>query len=631
MRLSFVGRTVRMLWLGFEERALASLDEFASGVHGPAFEERALTEVARWHATFGRETEALDAIDRVVEIGREQELDATSRLLAVDLLTRRGRYQDALALLDAPPEQASPSADDILRRANILLKSGAHVSDVLATVNEIFERRGIAPIRRGDPELPLNLSNVRAATHAGSAASKQRVSIVMPAYNAAKVIGYALQGLIEQTWANIEVIVVDDDSSDDTAEVAATFADPRITVVRNEGKGAYSARNCGLAHATGEFVTVHDADDWSHPEKIERQVHHLIANDSVAGSQTSCVRTSFDLEFVEPSLRPRPKMIVVNTSSFMAHRRVFDVLGQWDDPVASADNELIERCRRFYGPSSVIELHPDVPLSFCLRASTSLTSSITGTGILSLQHCAGARRIYRDSYVRWHARPDFVDSLPVSAQSRPAPIHRPRLLDAGEPAQCRVDVVVLGDLTLDEAAASVMLGIERWTASGRSVGLIHVPLYQAEFDRYREMADQPLGPLCPHIINAVDGRTIRFVSAGESVDTDLLVIANGDVLNDKVVALPGLTPKEVAVVVHRAPPDDKPDLPRTLDSAITHSWIRRLREIAGHEATWYPATDAVRRELQTARLPFVIAPEAWPTALNDDTMGLHVCERRGGS
>lgn len=101
------------------------------------------------------------------------------------------------------------------------------------------------------------------------------VTVVMPAYQRAAVIGPAVASVLGQTYQHLEVLVVDDGSTDGTAEAveAAAGGDPRLRVIRlaaNEGRSA--ARNAGLDEARGEFVTFIDSDDLYAPQRIERLV-----------------------------------------------------------------------------------------------------------------------------------------------------------------------------------------------------------------------------------------------------------------------------------------------------------------------------------------------------------------------
>jgi len=113
-------------------------------------------------------------------------------------------------------------------------------------------------------------------------ASTPTVSFVIAAYNGAEYIAETLRSVLAQTLSDLEVIVVDDASTDNTVAVVNETPDPRIRVLRNiHNQGASSARNRGIAAAIGTFVVVHDQDDLSLPDRLERQVAFLVAHPGV--------------------------------------------------------------------------------------------------------------------------------------------------------------------------------------------------------------------------------------------------------------------------------------------------------------------------------------------------------------
>ena len=117
---------------------------------------------------------------------------------------------------------------------------------------------------------------------------------------AVETLPFALRGLLAQTWTNLEVIVVDDMSPDDTVAVAEAIAarDPRVTVLRQpRNQGSYAARNAGLRAASGDYITTHDADDWVHPQKIELQVRHFLERPSAVTCSSSWIRCGADMRF----------------------------------------------------------------------------------------------------------------------------------------------------------------------------------------------------------------------------------------------------------------------------------------------------------------------------------------------
>ena len=114
--------------------------------------------------------------------------------------------------------------------------------------------------------------------------SNPLVSGIMPVYNGAEFVGCALESILLQTYRNIEVIVVNDGSTDATQEILEGYAarDPRITVVHQENGGVARARNRAIAESTSEFIAPIDAYDIWSPDKISRQLSRMLAvGDSV--------------------------------------------------------------------------------------------------------------------------------------------------------------------------------------------------------------------------------------------------------------------------------------------------------------------------------------------------------------
>jgi glycosyltransferase involved in cell wall biosynthesis len=100
------------------------------------------------------------------------------------------------------------------------------------------------------------------------------VSVVVPVYNAARTLDETLRSVRAQTYANLEIVVVDDGSSDQSADIIRRHrsADPRIVFVEQANAGVAAARNRGIDVAKGAFIAPLDADDLWHPTKIERQM-----------------------------------------------------------------------------------------------------------------------------------------------------------------------------------------------------------------------------------------------------------------------------------------------------------------------------------------------------------------------
>ncbi len=111
-----------------------------------------------------------------------------------------------------------------------------------------------------------------------------RISIVVPAFNAERTLSATLRSIAGQTYINIEVLVVDDGSTDGTEAIAAEFArnDPRFRAITTDNGGVARARNLGVDTATGAFFAPVDADDLWHPRKLELQLARLLERPEAA-------------------------------------------------------------------------------------------------------------------------------------------------------------------------------------------------------------------------------------------------------------------------------------------------------------------------------------------------------------
>ena len=99
------------------------------------------------------------------------------------------------------------------------------------------------------------------------------VSIIMPSWNTERFIAETIQSVLDQTYTNWELIIVDDCSSDNTDDIVASFKDNRIKYFHNEkNSGAALTRNRAMREAQGEWIAFLDSDDLWTPEKLEHQI-----------------------------------------------------------------------------------------------------------------------------------------------------------------------------------------------------------------------------------------------------------------------------------------------------------------------------------------------------------------------
>ena len=105
--------------------------------------------------------------------------------------------------------------------------------------------------------------------------SLPRVSIILPVYNGQKYIQSSINSLLAQTYADFELIVINDGSTDNTEEIIKKIRDPRLKIISRPNKGLVKTLNEGIRRAKGEFIARQDADDLSLPTRLEKQISFL--------------------------------------------------------------------------------------------------------------------------------------------------------------------------------------------------------------------------------------------------------------------------------------------------------------------------------------------------------------------
>jgi len=182
---------------------------------------------------------------------------------------------------------------------------------------------------------------------------KPLVSILIPAYNAKEWIADTIQSAIAQTWPRREIIVVDDGSTDQTAEVARRFASKEVAVVCTKNQGAAAARNHAMCLSQGDYIQWLDADDLLAPHKIERQLEALREGDSkrvllsspwayfhYRTQRARFIPTSLweDLSPAEWLFRKISQNLHMQTATWLTSRELAEAGGLWDTRLLSDDD-----------------------------------------------------------------------------------------------------------------------------------------------------------------------------------------------------------------------------------------------------------------------------------------------------
>ncbi|MEC3766368.1 glycosyltransferase family 2 protein [Cupriavidus sp. SS-3] len=221
----------------------------------------------------------------------------------------------------------------------------------------------------------------------------------MTTFEVGERVDVAIKSVLDQSYQNIELIIVDDASQDGTWQIVQAWAkrDQRVKCLRmGRNGGTYVAKNIGLCHAKGAFVTCHDSDDWSHPLKIERQIKPLLADSRLVASTSHWLRMRDDGVYFARAVHPLLRM---NLSSTLFRREpVISNMGIWDTVRTGADSEFLARLRLVFGRSSVHRIAQPLSLG-SHRPNSLMTARATG---YSSAGVSSQRLAYWEAWSRWH-------------------------------------------------------------------------------------------------------------------------------------------------------------------------------------------------------------------------------------
>lgn len=551
---------LRLNELGFVDRALDDLKRLSESPH-PIERQLAIWELAVWYAN-QRSGEAAATALSLLDLGVHDVIEGDHRrweaVLRAECHATLGDLTTAQAILT--------SALRIERHADLHLAEANLQSDPrdrLARVNDALGLYNLPQLSLLQDDGRELYDRLRVARRLQSAQGP-KITVIVPAFNAADHIATAIEALIAQTWENLEILIVDDVSTDDTVDVVSVFSerDPRVRLIRaEENRGSYVARNIALLEATGDFVTTHDADDWSHPNKLEIQARHLLSSPNVVANMTQQARSTSELAFHR---RGNPGFYIFDNMSSLMFRRehVAKELGFWDSVRFGADSEFIERIRVMFGRTSVVSLPDAGPLSFQRQSESSLTAS-SAFGFPGF--FMGARLAYHQASRRHHRRAkrlyyEFPQTVRPFAVPEPMWPKREVVKDARR----RFDVILVADFRIPGSfKAHNLASIEEETRRGNRVGLIQMASY--DFD--------PGSPVQSVFLDLEDRREVEFIVVGERVRCDRLVVLHPPVLDPFQRYVPSIEAKDVEIMFDKAPTElTTPD--------AREAWLTRCTENA---------------------------------------------------
>lgn len=187
------------------------------------------------------------------------------------------------------------------------------------------------------------------------------ISCVIPVFNGEKYFKETLDSVLAQTYRPLEVIVVDDGSTDSTPEIAQTYSGS-IKYVRQDNQGVAAAKNTGLGFSRGEFIAILDADDLWHAEKLERQMVKMRQQPEIDLCFTQ-FQNFWMPELADEEQRYRDSSLAQPSSAWsictlLAHRSCFQRFGNFHDGTRYLED--MTWCLRARRQGAVIEVLPDI-------------------------------------------------------------------------------------------------------------------------------------------------------------------------------------------------------------------------------------------------------------------------------
>ncbi|WP_044495898.1 glycosyltransferase family 2 protein [Nesterenkonia massiliensis] len=422
---------------------------------------------------------AIEAFTLLNSVAEQGDKPRRFNKLLAELLFEEGRLEELDALILQYPDIKSHYFSYIAvdSRSPFIRGDGTarEYDRWLEGFNRQFIRNGLTPVFLNSSEgTPFN--RLDSLPEHGPQLPGPLVTVIMTSFKPVREdILLSARSILKQTWKNIELLIVDDASPADSAPVLDELEalDDRVRVIRLEvNGGTYAARNVGISQARGEFITGQDADDWSHPQRIETQVNHLLRNPQRPGNQVYTVNMTEDLVRIRRGYFP----FIPSAPTLMVRTPIMRELGGYLPARKAADNEMRDRISALAG-TDVYQISD--PLIFMRILPDSLSRSDFRAG---WQH--PARRAFWSSYKTWHARAKPAELRRAAGQA--SPIYIPPRFTSPPDSPQTLDAVFVADwCELGETQELALEEIRRLLKDGRRVGVMHMEnaLHLSEYSR----------------------------------------------------------------------------------------------------------------------------------------------------
>lgn len=532
---------IKLYRFGFVESAIRELKDIVEKSHYQRSRQKAASELAVWYA----DRKTIDAANKclkylwIAQSENTSQSVKTTAILEAESYNTLGKIKEAKKVL-SEAIKSDPSADLLLAMASLSISA----EQKLYWLNKVYDLYNVSHVALLQDKSSTDFERLDACIsadkqQAGGKTTNATVTIIVSAYNAQATIHKALNSIINQTWKNLEIIVVDDCSNDNTFSIIKGFAkeDSRIKIIRlKQNQGTYVARNHALRIAKGKFVTCHDADDWSHPEKVTIQVRHLQQNKSIIANTSEFIRVSIDLSPFKKA--NSAKFVKNNYSSVMFRRKeVMEALGYWDSVRFSADSEMVFRIKKYFGTDSIVHLETG-PLMLALQTDKTLTGN-EKFGIHGFLN--GARADYQDSFLDYmESDGDLFYPFPMAKRKFAVPEPLKPNHESGQGARRHFDTVIAFDFRLEgEIINSIIREVANGSCKVGKIGLVHLCIYEVSVKEYPRINRR--------IRQLINNKEVQLIVYGEQVACNHLVIKHPAILMEHQLLVPEIEVNDLIV------------------------------------------------------------------------------------
>ncbi|MEO1701783.1 MAG: glycosyltransferase family A protein [Pseudomonadota bacterium] len=484
---------------------------------------RASATLAYWYYRQGEFDRARHYVDQIVL----PHFFTGKRELAVKVLRAQthaalGSFEPARKLIDekwpsGPAKQLSmPIRAAILRGQMDDYSTRPNEHPILAYLNEQWRAAGLRQVCIFDESQPFSVANLAADPKSVSTikpSDRGKITVICPVYDVEETLAGMLRGLAEQSYENLEIIIVDDGSTDGTADIAAKICagDKRFRLIRQlKNMGGYVARNTALAEATGDFVSVQCGDDWSHPDKFACAIETQMGSDRLyhwAGR----LRLTSENRALEVG-RSISGLVHEEWPSALMGTDLVRSMGGWDTTRIAGDTEMHLRINRAHGLARADTHHVTVRPGLVLSLAAVIENSLSYAKRTHVTTIAfGVRQNYRlmgEVYYNKNSD-DLSRRTGVQGALYPVPgFIRP---EREEPTQLKVALV--GDFSAPEWNDRIAAMV---SALGDQLGVFQYPDFNAPEPDYAV-------PYAVCKILMENGASL--LAAGEKVQADRLIVA----------------------------------------------------------------------------------------------------------